>query len=459
MAVATALFMQFLDATALNTAIPAIARDFRVPAIDLNAAILAYTLSLAAFIPVGGALADRIGARNAFAVGLSVFMAGSLMCAASRSLPLLVAARALQGVGGSVMTPVARQLVVRTASKSELISAMNWLLVPGIMGPLLGPVVGGALVTYASWRWIFLVNVPVALLGVAITFAVIPDFRDAEKKAFDAAGALIVGLALFGLVFGLERAAHPRTGWLALPPLALGVALALVYLRHARRTLTPVIDLSLLSIASFRQSMISGSFIRVITGATGFLLPLWFQLGMGMTAAKAGALTVATSVGALLSRFVGGWLLRAAHPRRIAIAGAAALVATLGSLSLLRPEWPPAAFYAVLLPQGLAVGVSLLIIGPVAYVDVEAPRIGAATCFYTVVQQLTLSVGVTMAVWSMRAIERLSGSSDHDGRTYAGSLLLFAGLAVVAVHATRRIDGQATEALRPETSQAVMPRR
>lgn len=446
--VSTAVFMQFLDATALNTALPAIGRDLHRSAVDLNVAILAYQLSLAAFIPIGNIAADRAGARNAFVASLFVFLAGSLLCALSHSLPALVAARAFQGLGGAVMMPVSRQMVVRSAEKHELVSAMNWLIIPGIVGPLLGPVLGGLIVTYASWHWIFLINLPVALLGIALTLLLVPDDGTRTPGRIDVKGVLLVAATVICLIFGLEGLSHAHAGLDAAGLLAVGLALGICYVRHAAGNPAAALDLSLLDVASFRHSMVAGTLFRTIVGATGFLLPLWFQLAMGMNAAQSGLLLVASTIGALVSRSIGAPVMRRAHPWRVAMAGAACVVATLVLLAIMGPALPRPLFAALLFAQGVSVSITLMIISAVAYVDVPPERLGAATGFYTTIQQLTLSLGVTAGVWAIGAMRWLRQSGPTDGPTYSGSFLLLTCLAALAVYATSRLSRDSLGALR-----------
>jgi EmrB/QacA subfamily drug resistance transporter len=452
--VSTAVFMQFLDATALNTALPAIARDLHVPAVSLNVAILSYQLAMAALIPVGSVAADRFGPRNAFCGALFVFLLGSLLCAASRSLPALVAARALQGCGGAVMMPVSRQLVVRSAARHELVSAMNWLLVPGIVGPLLGPVVGGLIVTYGSWHWIFLINVPVALIGIALAFWLVPDSDVCVPKPIDFKGVALIAVTIICLVFGLEGVARPQASVFAWAPLAIGLLLGWAYVRHAATNPDAVLDLSLLEVGSFRHSMIVGTMLRTIVGATGFLMPLWFQLAMGMSAAQAGTLMVMGALAALFSRFLGGPLMKRTHPRQIALLGTAALVVALLLTACLRPALPLALFYVILFVQGLMVSVPLMMISAAAYVDIPPERIGGATGLYTTVQQVTLSLGVTAGVWTIAAMRWLAHTTPSEGRTYEGGFIMLAGLALLALLGARKFDADSLAALRPQARAA-----
>jgi MFS family permease len=317
---------------------------------------------------------------------------------------------------------------------------MNWLLIPGILGPLMGPAVGGLIVTYGSWHWIFLINVPVAILGIVTTLAVVPDLRDSERRPFDVVGNLLVAAASFSLAFGLESAARPKVGWVTPALLGLGGALALAYVGYARRARAPVLDLSLLSVGSFRNSMISGSVLRIIFGATGFLLPLWFQLAMGMSPAQTGMLLVMTAVGALVSRFLGARLVRSHHPRAVMLWSIAYQAAMLLLVSTLRPSLPTPLFYLVIGLQGLGSALSLMVISAVAYVDIPPGRAAAATGFYTAVQQLTFTIGVTAAVWTISLMRWLFHATPSDNATYVGSLAILSLCALGALQAARKLD-------------------
>jgi len=445
--VSTALFMQFLDSSTLNTAIPTIARDFGVPAIDLNLAILSYQLSMTVLIPVGSALAERMGQRNAFVLSLFVFMTGSILSAMATSLTTLIAARMVQGASSAVMVPVSRLLVIRSVDKDELLNAMNWLLIPSIIGPMMGPALAGQIVTYASWHWIFLINVPVALIGIVMSMIVVPAFRDDVRGPVDMKGIMLIAPAIFALMFGLENAANPKVGWLTPVLLGSGGVLVWLFVRHARSAAAPVLDLSLLGISSFRQSVIIGSIFRTTALATGFLMPLWLQLGMGMSAAKAGAILVVSALGTVLSRLIGVRLTEWVHPRSVAIGGAVLLVAALLITSRLDPGWPLPAFYLVLGFQAVTMSVAMMVVSALAYVDIEAEQMAGAAGLFTTFQQVTMSLGVMLAVWTMSGMRLFYGATETDSRIYSASYVILAVIAAAGAWAMRGLDSESTGAL------------
>jgi predicted MFS family arabinose efflux permease len=380
-------------------------------------------------------------------------MVGSVLCSMSNSLLGLVAARALQGSAGAVMMPVSRVLVVRSADKSELLNALNWLLLPSIIGPMMGPVLGGQLVTYGSWHWVFLINVPVALIGVVMTMVVVPDIRDEATGAVDATGILLSGAAILTVMFGLDSAAHPRASWEPLALLSAGAVFLWLFFKHVRATPSPVLDISLMRISSFRHSLVAGAIIRTVIIASGFVVSLWFQLGMGMSAAKAGSILVISSIGVIASRLVGVRLAQVVHPRNMAIGGASLLVLALFMTAQMRPDWPLGAFYAVLGFQAVVFSLSTMVVNAVTYVDVGHSRMGQASNLYSMVQQLNMSLGVTLGVWLISGMRLAYSATEHDGRIYSTSIMILALFALFGVASTSRLDAHSTGALRAGRSQ------
>lgn len=407
--VASALFMQNLDSTVIATALPTMARAFGVDPVHMSAALTSYLLSLAVFIPASGWMADRFGAREVFRAAIGIFTLGSVLCGlASHFLPLVLA-RVLQGMGGAMMVPIGRLVLLRTVAKSELVAAMAWLAVPAMVGPVIGPPLGGLIVSYSSWRWIFGINVPIGLIGIAAVSLFIPDIREERPAPFDFRGLLWSGLALSGLMAGLEnvgRTVMPPAASLGL--LGAGLAGGLLYLRHAARHPAPVLDLTLLRIPTFGLSVASGTFFRIGIGAVPFLLPLMIQIGFGRSAAASGAITFAAAAGALVMKPVAQRALRRFGFRTTLLCNGALALLLLGATAAIRPSWPLAAIYALLLSGGFLRSLQFTAYNTLAYADIPRPRMSAATSLYSTIQQVSLSLGVAAGAIALDAARRLN---------------------------------------------------
>jgi MFS family permease len=445
--VSTSLFMQYLDTAALNTALPAMSKAFAVTPAAMTVVLTAYLLSLALFIPAGGALADRFGARRMFQLSLGLFLAGALACSVAPSIPLLVAARVVQGAGAAIMIPVGRLLVVRSSRPDELLSAMNWLMVPTIIGPMLGPLVGGVLVTAFSWRWIFLLHVPVALTGLMLSLRFIPPVAGGGAARFDWVGMALVGATLVLIVLGLQSLTR-SAGPVGFGLLGAAFVPGALYLVHARRSVAPLLDLSLLRVSTFRVSMVSGSFLRLASAASSFLLPLLFQLGFGRTAAESGAITFAGVAGALLSRSIGVTLVKRFAMRTVTVAAMAAGAAAMAATALIRPDWPIAMTWGLLALAGFLQSTALIVLGAIAYVDVAPGRMAAATSFYTTVQQMTMSLGVSLGVILLTISQWASPAPAQAPLHFAHAFIVLGGVLLAGVAAATRFRSDAGESLR-----------
>lgn len=439
--VASALFIENLDGTVIATSLPAIALDLGVNPIVLKLAFTAYLVSLAIFIPVSGWCADRFGARTVFRAAIGTFIAASIGCALAQDLETLIAARFVQGIGGAMMVPVGRLIILRVVEKRQLVDAMMWLTIPALVAPLLGPPVGGFITTYYHWRWIFWLNVPVGLVGMLLATLVIPQVRADSVPPLDLRGFLLSGLGLSSLIFGFTLlGAAVLPGYDALGLIAAGALLIWLYLRHARRTPHPIIDLSLLRIPTFRASVGGGSLFRIGTGAIPFLLPLMLQLGFGLTPFASGSLTFAAAAGALAMKVTAGPILRRWGFRRVLTVNAVLCALLLGAVAFFTAETPYAVIVAVLLAGGFFRSLQFTSINAVGYADIEPPQMSRATSFAAVVQQLSLAGGVAFAAMGLEASQALRGGGALVTADFAfgflaiaalsgASALVFAGLA------------------------------
>jgi len=393
--IACAIFMEQLDATVLATALPTMARDFHVGAPAMSIAMTSYLLALAILIPVSGKVADRFGATRVFTASIGVFLLGSVACSLAPNLPAMVAARLLQGAGGAMMAPIGRLILLSAVPRKHLVSAMSWSLVPAFLGPLTGPPLGGLIVTYLSWRWIFYINLPIGLLGYWLVKRFIPPIAShTERSPLDLAGFVLCGAGLGGLLFGLEMVGQSADLAMASTLLAVGIAGCLGYLWHARHRANPLLDLSLMRIDSFRLSVIGGSLMRITQGAQPFLLPLMFQIGFGFSAVRSGQLVLATALGALLTRSFTPRLLQLVGFRNGMLYNGVLSSLGYAVCAFFQPDWPFALMFGLLMGCGAFMSFQFAAYNTVAYEGVPRERLSAANALYTTLQQLMLSFGV-----------------------------------------------------------------
>ncbi|MEH3102671.1 MAG: MFS transporter [Sphingomonas phyllosphaerae] len=436
--VASALFMQQLDGTVLTIALPTMARDLGAPATSLSLALTSYLLALALFIPASGTLADRFGSRTIFCAAIGVFLLGSVACAQAGSLPVLVAARFLQGIGGAMMVPVGRLVLLRSVAREDMVQALSWLVMPALIGPILGPPLGGFIVTWLDWRWIFYLNLPIGVAGVIGALLLVPEVRGDARARFDLPGFLLSGLSLGCLLFGFELASRPGTGKVALVLLASGVVLGLGYVRHARRAADPILDPTLMRVPTFRLSVLGGSLTRITQGAQPFLLPLMFQLGFGLSAARTGSLTMEGAVGALAMKALAPRVLRRWGFRRSLIVSGLASSAGYATCALFRPDWPIAAIVVVLGISGFFTSFQFTGFNAIAYADVDKTRMSAATSFYATFQQLTLSLGICTAATVLELGSALGGTGQPTLTTFSIAFVVVATISASAIVFNRR---------------------
>ncbi len=395
--VAVALFMEQMDSTVIATSLPAIAADLHEDPVALKLALTSYLLSLAVFIPLSGWVADRFGARTVFRAAIAVFTLGSAACGFAQGLPDLVAYRIVQGLGGAMMVPVGRLVILRSVPKAELISALAWLTVPALMGPVIGPPLGGFITTFASWRWIFWINIPIGIVGIILATRYITDIREEKLPPLDVKGFILSSIGLAGLAFGITNIGQglfPSTVVLAL--LATGVVGCWLYVRHARVAQAPLLDLNLLKVDTFYASVVGGFLFRIGVGAVPFLLPLFLQLGFGLSPLQSGLLTFASAVGAIAMKTTAAPIIRRFGFKRILVTNAVVSSLFLAAIALFTAGTPHSVVLAVLLTGGFFKSLQFTAINTLAYADIDTRAMSRATSFASVAQQLSHSAGVAV---------------------------------------------------------------
>lgn len=438
--VATALFMENVDATVIATSLPAIARDLKVDPIALKLALTSYLLSLAVFIPISGWMADRFGARTIFRAAIVVFTLGSLACGFATSLLDLVAYRVVQGIGGAMMVPVGRLVILRMIPKHELVSALAWLVVPALIGPMVGPPLGGFITTYFSWRWIFWINIPIGIIGFWLASRYIEDLREEHVPPLDFTGFVLSGIGLSGLAFGFTTVGQELLPvWLSLGMIVVGGIVMWLYVLHARRTPSPLLDLKLLSVPTFRASVIGGSLFRVGIGAMPFLLPLMFQLGFGMTPLQSGLLTFAGAAGAMLMRTSAAPILRRFGIKRVLLINTVIAAVFIAACAFFTPQTPFAVIIAVLLAGGFFRSLQFTTINSLAFADLGQNTMSQATSFTGVAQQISVSAGVAVGAIVLETMRFSRGGSDILATDFIPAFLVVGAISMTALFALYRL--------------------
>ena len=402
LAVASALFMDLLDSSALATALPTLSHVFHTDTFTLKLALTAYLITVGVLVPASGWLSNRIGAKPTFMAAMVVFVVGSICCGLSNTFGQLVLARILQGVGGSMMTPVGRSIVVASSPRESLVKALSWFTLPAILAPLAGPPLAGAILVYGSWRWIFLINVPVGIAGLAVVALLVPPIPRAAAGRFDWFGFLLLGLAITLLMLLLETG-----GFSGAPPALrlLGACAAIIscllYVRHALRK-DAVVDLRLLKRDTLAVSLIASWMQRLPLGAMPFLLPLLLQAGMGLSPLTASQVMVSMAVGSMAARFLMPPLLRRLSFRNSGILLSAANAAFSALPAFFHLHTPLGLMMLAMAGASLTRGLFFVLTQTLAYAEVEPAEIAHASILFTVSQQLSFSMGVTAGAWLLK---------------------------------------------------------
>ena len=442
--VAVALFMENMDSTVIATALPAIAADIGTNPLALKLAVTSYLLSLAIFIPASGWVADRFGARTVFRAAIAVFVIGSIGCAFSGSLTDFVVARIVQGMGGAMMTPVGRLVLIRSIDRRALIDAMAWVTMPALVGPILGPPVGGFITTYASWHWIFLINVPIGLLGIVLVTRYIEDIRAEVHEHFDLPGMALAGLGIAGVAFGMSVAGLDFLPTSTVVALIVGGAVFVgLYIVHARRTPSPVLDLSLLAIPTFRASVFGGFVFRLGIGAWPFLLPLMLQIGLGMNPFQSGLVTFAGAAGAMLMKPVIAPLVKRLGFKNVLVPNAVISGVMLAACALISESTPLTVMFAIILAGGFFRSLEFTSINTLAYADIEPHRISKATSLVSVMQQVSISSGVAVGALAVEVTLRFSDHAQLTTADFHPAFIFVGALAAAAALIFMRLPADA----------------
>ena len=430
--VAGAFFMEILDGTVIAPAAPHIAADLGIPAVAVNIAISGYVLTLAVLIPISGWLADRFGARRVFVTAIAIFTVASVGCAAAVNLPMLVATRVLQGVGGAMMVPVGRLVVLRTTAKSDLVRAIAYLTWPALLAPVIAPALGGVLSTYASWRWIFIINVPLGVAGLLLARRLVPDVRADELPPLDRRGFALTAFGVAALVVGLEDIGGATPNW-TVAPIALVLAAASLgtAVRHLLRTPRPLLDLRILRVPTYRITALSGSVFRAVISAIPFLLPLFFQLGFGWTAAEAGLVVIALFAGNVGIKPLTTPLMRRFGIRTVMLCSVAGSVACLVGIAFLQSTTPLLVTLALLVVSGIFRSVGFTTYNSAAFADVEPDRMTAANTLMSTVQELGAGLGVAVGALLVRLGEPVAGTIGLGSGADQAFRVAFVLLAVI----------------------------
>jgi EmrB/QacA subfamily drug resistance transporter len=411
--IASALFMEQMDSTVIATALPDIAKDLGTDPVSLKLAFTTYLLGMTVFLPISGWMADRYGAKLVFRLAIIVFTAGSVACGFSQGLHWLVAARGLQGAGGAMMVPVGRIILLRAVPKSKLVDAMAWLTIPALIGPTLGPPVGGFITTYFDWRYIFWMNLPFGVLALALASWLMPNIESEPPPPLDAKGFVLSSLGLTLTVFGGTVAGRGLfAGWQVAAMILCGVALLVAYLVHARQATNPILDLKLFRVTTYRLSIIGGNLFRVAVGATPFLLPLMLQIGFGMNAFQTGIVTCASTFGAFLMKFTVGRMIKRFGFRDLLIINSVLCCLSIAAAGFMTSATPMLVMMAILLVAGFLRSLQFTSLNALAYSDIATADMARANPLYTVMQQLSLAIGVAVAA-SILDVQLWWAGRDH----------------------------------------------
>jgi EmrB/QacA subfamily drug resistance transporter len=396
--IAVAFFMESLDTTILSTGVPAIAAALHVGPLSMKSVLASYTLSLAVFIPISGWMADRFGTRRVFASAIAIFTLGSFLCGISNNIHLLVACRVIQGCGGAMMVPVGRLTMVRTFAKADLIRAMSFVVIPALIGPMLGPIAGGLIVDYFHWRYIFFVNIPIGLVGLYMSYRHLPDFREAHSNPLDLTGLFLFGSGIAMLSYVLEIFGEHTLGTGAIVGLlVLSMLLLTAYGFHATRAAYPLLRLTLFRIRTFRAAVVGGFVTRLGIGGIPFLFPLLYQVGLGFTPIQSGLLMMPQAVSAMSLKLATPWILARFGYRAVLVSNTVAIGLMIMVFAAIGKGTPVWQIVLEMFFFGFLTSLQYTSMNTLVYAEVNDEQASSASSIAATMQQMSISFGVASA--------------------------------------------------------------
>ncbi len=432
--VAVSFFMQILDGTIVTTSLPQMAASFGVPTISMSIGITVYMLTMAAFIPLSGWLGDRYGARRVFMASIGVFTAASLLCGLSDGLTEFVLARAVQGAGSALMTPVGRIIVLKNARKSELVQAIALITWPALTAPVIGPLLGSVITTYASWHWNFLINLPIGILGMALVWRFVPEQREEDAGRLDVRGFILSGAGLTLLLAALELSAKWHGGLAPVGAmLVAGIVLSFMAYRHFMRVENPLLDLSSFKVQTFAIATLSaGTASRTSINAPPFLLPLLFQLGFGLSSIEAGIYLLVYFLGNLSMKTVTTPLLARFGFRTVLFFNGLIAALTIAACGFLVPETPRVVIYALLFMTGLSRSMQFTALNTIAFADITSAQRSSASTLSSMLQQVSMLLGVAIAAAVLNVSAAVRGLGDPGLVDFRWAFVVIGAIGVVS---------------------------
>jgi EmrB/QacA subfamily drug resistance transporter len=438
--VASALFMENMDSTVIATSLPAIAADIGEQPLALKLALTSYLVSLAVFIPISGWMADRYGSRTVFSVAIVTFMAGSVLCALAATLPQFVAFRFVQGMGGAMMVPVGRLVLMRAVPKHEYVAALNYLTIPALLGPVIGPALGGAITLYVHWRWIFIINVPISVLGLFLVLRHIPNLREANNPPFDVRGFALSGMGLSVLMLGLSSlGGHLLPASVTATCIVVGTAALLAYAWHALHTAHPVINLQLFRLHTFRDGVLVGSLFRIGIQSTPFLLPLLLQLGFGLDPLQSGLLTCATALGAMFMKTLAITTLRRWGFRTVLVVNGTICAVSVAMFAFFTAQTPHLIIALMLLLSGCLRSLQFTALQAITLADIQTEEMSQAASISSMLQRLAQSMGIAVAAYLLQLSSAAQGHDSIVAADFPPTFIAIALLSLIAPLLHRRL--------------------